>query len=107
VSEFEILDVSYGGVVISVRLRWLFLPGLGALRVADRAVWEGARQCAACRTLGYDHGDIDAVLEAQRLGIEHAPCIVPCASCDAPTCNACADATGTMCRSCYAEGPDA
>jgi len=107
VSEFQPIDLSYGPADIRVRVNWLLVPGGGAIRVRDEELWERAQQCRRCRVLGYDRRDIDAVLEAQRLGIEHAPCVAPCASCDAPTCDGCADATGTMCRPCYAEGPDA
>ena len=95
-------------LVISVRIVWFPGPGgRGALRVRDNEVWESALWCQRCGHLGYDHADIDALLEAQRLGVAHAPRVVDCGSCGAPTCDRCADQTGTMCLTCYAEGPGA
>ena len=92
--------------MIVVRVVWAPLPEWrGAFRVRDREVWQTGRWCGRCRKLGYDPNDVDAVLEAQRLGVAHAPEVVPCDVCQAPTCNACCESTGTMCRDYHAEGP--
>jgi len=84
VSEFEVLDVAHGRLEISVRLRWIAVPGLGDLRPRDGAVWEAARLCRRCGRLGYDNADVD-LMEAQRFGIEQAPHLAPgepqCAEC--------------------------
>ena len=106
-SEFEVFEVTYCGMAIGLRIRWIPLPGLGAVRMQDRLHWESARQCRSCQTLGYDHDDIDAVLEAHRLGVDHAPRVAACGACTAPTCDTCADPTGTMCLRCHARGPGA
>ena len=93
---------------ISVRIVWFPGPDKrGAIRTRDLEIWESALWCSRCHALGYDHENIDAVLEAQRLGVDHAPRVVDCGSCGVPTCDACADQTGTMCLACYAEGPGA
>jgi hypothetical protein len=95
-----------GPTVISVRIQWLPGPqGRGAIRALDEALWETALWCHRCHGLGYDHGDIDAVLEARRLGVDHAPRVVACDACGAPTCDACCEDTGTMCKACYEAGP--
>jgi len=72
-SEFEVTEISCAGTTASVRILWMPTVGRGALRLRDQLLWEGARQCRACQTLGYDHANIDAVLEARRLGLDHAP----------------------------------
>ena len=78
-------------LVIALRLVWFPCPGgRGAIRVRDHAFWETALWCRRCNRLGYDHEDIDAVLEAQRLGVDHAPRVAECSSCGAFTCDACA-----------------
>ncbi len=97
--EFQPLDVSHGPVAIRVRINWFVIPGLGAVRTRDGELWEHARQCHRCHVLGYEPGAIDAVLEAQRLGVEHAPSIADCALCGRPTCELCASLP------CVAEGP--
>lgn len=90
--EFQMLNIRYGPVLIAVRIRWMPIPGGGALRVGDGLYWEGARLCQRClRLVGYDHGDIDAVLEAQRLGLAHAPCVASCERCGKATCERCAE----------------
>ena len=95
-------------LVIALRLVWFPCPGgRGAIRVRDHAFWETALWCKACLCLGYNHDDIDAVLEADRLGVRDARRVADCGSCGAPTCDACADPTGTMCRRCHARGPGA
>ena len=102
--EFQILDVSCSGTVIAVRIRWFPGPqGHGAIRARDREVWHTALWCHFCHRLGYDHGNIDAVLEAQRLGVDHAPRVVD--ACGQPTCDACCEETGGMCRTCFEAGP--
>ena len=86
-SEF---DVRGQGVAISVRLAWLPGPnGRGALRANDRVIWHGALWCRRCQALGYDHADIDVVLEAQRLGVDHAPRVAACPVCGTLACDAC------------------
>jgi len=77
-------------MVIEVRIVWFPGPdGRGAIRVRDLAIWETALWCGRCWCLGYDHGDIDAVLEAQRLGVERAPRVVVCETCETLACEAC------------------
>ena len=91
-SEFLVLDVTCGPVGIRVRVRWLPLPEGGAVRASDELYWAGARACRHCaKVVGYDHGDIDALLEAQRLGLAHAPCVAPCERCGKAACDRCAE----------------
>ena len=93
-------------LVISVRVVWFPCPGgRGALRTRDRVIWETALWCRRCFVLGFDHGNIDAFLEAQRLGVDHAPRVVDCDACGAPTCDACCEPTGGMCKTCFEAGP--
>ena len=78
-------------LVISLRIAWFPGPdGRGAIRTRDLEIWETALWCRRCHVLGYDHGDIDALLEAQRLGIDHATRVASCGSCGALRCDACA-----------------
>ena len=96
-------------IVIRVRFDWI--PSTpewrGAIRASDGEIWNTARWCEACLAVGYDHADIDAVLEAQRLGLDHAPHVTECGFCTAPPCDGCADQTRTMCLACYHRGPGA
>lgn len=95
-------------LLIRVTIVWIraSTEGRGALRLRDGEIWEHALWCRSCGTLGYDRGDIDAVLEADRLGVAACPRVVDCDACGKPTCDACAGATGTMCRKCFGEEPD-
>jgi len=99
--EFDMLEVICRGVFIAVHVRWLPFPEGGAVRKSDGEIWDGGQLCQ-CLRFGYDHTSIDAVLEAQRLGIAHAPRVVDCAACGRPTCDRCVDQTGTMCLRCCA-----
>lgn len=88
--EFQMLGVHHGSVLIAVRIQWIPGPnGRGALRVRDNAIWQGTLWCCHCHGLGYDHGDIDALLEAQRLGVDHAPRVAVCSACGAIRCETC------------------
>lgn len=85
-----LLEIHVSGMVIVVRVQWLPGPrGRGAIRARDRATWDWALWCDACHTLGYDPADIDAVLEAQRLGVDHAPRVAACETCEALRCDRC------------------
>ena len=96
-------------IVIRVRFDWI--PATpewrGAIRASDGETWDTARWCGSCLAVGYDHGNIDAVLEAQRLGVESRPRVVACTLCGKSTCDACCEPTGARCRTCSAEGPRA
>lgn len=85
------LDVRMSGpVAITVRIQWW--PGSGgrnAIRAQDRELWLGALWCQRCNRLGYNHDDIDAVLEAHRLSVDHAPRVAACSVCGALACDAC------------------
>ncbi len=86
--------------MILVRVIWCPLrpKGRGALRLRDNQIWEHALWCQSCGLLGYDPSDIDAVIEAGRLGVDTAPRVVACGSCDRPTCDQCK--RGTTCKRC-------
>jgi hypothetical protein len=87
--------------VIVIRVRFDWIPATpewrGAIRASDGEIWDTARWCATCMAVGYDHGDIDAVLEAKRLGLDHAPSVTECSACAALVCNACAAPTAARC----------
>jgi len=77
-------------LVISVRIQWFPSPdGRGALRLRDGEIWYGARWCQRCNLLGYDHADVDDVLEAHRLGVDLAPLVADCEACGELVCVPC------------------
>ncbi len=85
-----LLEIHVSGMVIIVRVQWLPGPnGRGALRARDRSRWLGALWCQVCNRLGYDHADIDALLEATRLGVDHAPAVAACGACGVFRCDRC------------------
>lgn len=50
------------------------------------------RPCHICGLLGYDSNEL-------------TPRVVDCDACGQPTCDACCEETGGMCRTCYEAGP--
>ena len=99
--DFRLHEIIVVGTAIAYRTRWLRLAGGGAVRTRDRLVWQSALCCQSCLHLGFDSGDIDAVLEAHRLGLADAPRVVPCPNCGTPSCEECAGRSEGPCPGCH------
>lgn len=99
--DFRLHEIIVAGTSIAYRTIWLRLAGGGAVRPRDRLVWRSALCCLSCLRLGYDPGDIDAVLEAQRLGFADAPRMELCSKCRTPSCEECAAQAEATCPGCH------
>ena len=97
--------------MIGIRVRFDWIPATpewrGAIRASDAETWDTARWCRTCLALGFDHDDVGARLEAERLGEWTSVRVVACAGCGVPVCDLCAGDAGKCKRCRAAEGRDA